>query len=131
VDVNLDERLGHEKPDSDEGGAKGSYREAVELRSPGSRRSRAPWGTGPNKLVTPKALHTRPQQKIVTSCNAFGVTVLIESNPGCAANAATLGFGVERLRRNRVNRLVTTARRILVFCRFTLSSAYYAFANAN
>jgi hypothetical protein len=34
-------------------------------------------------------------------CNAFSVNLLISfSFPGCAAFAATLGFGVKRLRRN-------------------------------
>ena len=35
-------------------------------------------------------------------CNSFGVTDhVLNLNPGCAASAATLGFGVKRLRRSQ------------------------------
>src|SRR5437870_1538048 len=64
---------------------------------------RSPWRAHPGKRdqnvpFTPKALHKIQQSSL---CNPYGVNDSFRYvHPGCAAGAATLGYGVQPLRGN-------------------------------
>jgi hypothetical protein len=70
----------------------------VTHRSPGSRRSRAPW-VGLEHTVTPKELNkTTPRDWL---CNAFGVIdgfLILSQGAPLDKLGATLGYGVKPLR---------------------------------
>jgi hypothetical protein len=69
---------------------------AFNSEAQGRRASGAPWGQKPKRTITPKALHKYVDGMLCNPCGVKDSTRI--RYPGCAAYAATLGFGVEPLR---------------------------------
>src|SRR5262245_61207460 len=74
------------------------YREAVAFQSPGS-----PLAAHPGNRPTPHMSY--PEGVASARCNPFGVRILFGPGTQGAPQAATLGFGIKRLRRKNAGSL--------------------------